>query len=52
MSTIEELLGRKSSGFVQGKIEITAMGIRHSYHATLYPEKLVLASLTSSGHSV
>jgi hypothetical protein len=52
VSTIEELLGRKSSGF---GLEIREYGRRDPSlwpHGTLYPHKLALTSLTSGGHSV
>jgi hypothetical protein len=52
MSTIEELLERKSSGSGL-ETEITAVGIHCADHvAPLYPQKLELTSLTSSGRSV
>jgi hypothetical protein len=51
VSTIEELLGRKSSGSGLGT-EITAVGISRADHATLlYPPK-VATSPTSGGRSV
>jgi hypothetical protein len=52
VSTTEELLGRRSSGSGL-EAENTAVGIRHSDHATpLYPKKLALSSPTSGGRSV
>jgi hypothetical protein len=51
VSTIEELLGRNSSDFGR-ETENMAVGIRHTDHATLYPQKLALTSPTSSGHAV
>jgi hypothetical protein len=52
LSTIEELLERKSSGSGL-EIEITAVGIRRTDHATpLYAQKLALTSPTSGGRSV
>jgi hypothetical protein len=52
VSTIEELLERKNSGFVL-EIEITVVGIHRADYATpLYPQKLVLTSSTSGGRSV
>jgi hypothetical protein len=52
VSTIEELLERKSSG---SGLEIREYGRRdplRSPHITLYPQKLVLTSSTSGGRSV
>jgi hypothetical protein len=52
VSTIVELLQRKSSGSGL-ETEITAVGIRRADHATLlYPQKLTLTSPTNSGHFV
>jgi hypothetical protein len=52
VSTIEELLGRNSSGFGL-EIRDTAVGIRLADYATpLYPLKLALTSPTSSSRSV
>jgi hypothetical protein len=52
VSTTEELLERKSSGYSL-ETEITATGIRRADHVTpLYPQKLSLTSPTSGGHSV
>jgi hypothetical protein len=52
VSTIEELLGRKSSGSVP-EIENTAVGICHTDHvAPLYPQKFTLTSPTNCGRSV
>jgi hypothetical protein len=52
VSTIEQLLGRKNSGFCL-ESENTAVGIRHADYATsLYPQKLALTSPTSGGRSV
>jgi hypothetical protein len=46
LSTIEELLERSSGSGLE--IEITALGIRQTDHATpLYPQKLTLTSPTS-----
>jgi hypothetical protein len=51
VSTIEELLGRKSSGSVL-KTENTAVGIRHADHvAQSVRNKLALTSQTSGGSS-
>jgi hypothetical protein len=49
VSTIEELLGKNSSG--SGiETDNTAKGNRHAYYATpLYPQKLALTSPTSGG---
>jgi hypothetical protein len=53
VSTIEELLERKSSGCCLEKIGIAAVGIRRAGYATpLYPQKLVLSSPTSGGRSI
>jgi hypothetical protein len=52
VSTIEELLGRKSSG---SGLEIREYGRRDPSHrplGTLYPQKLALTSPTSGGLSV
>jgi hypothetical protein len=60
VSTIEELLGRKSSVF---SLEIREYGLRvslegpsklknHSPRGTLYPQKLALTSPSSGGRSV
>jgi hypothetical protein len=53
VSTIEELLGRKSSGF---GLENRAYGRRGSAALTtrhpLYPQKLALTSPTNGGRSV
>jgi hypothetical protein len=52
VSTIEELLGIKGSGSGL-ETEITAVGIRRADYATpLYPQKLALTSLKSSGRTV
>jgi hypothetical protein len=52
VSIIEELLGRKSSGF-DLETENTDMGIHCADHATLsIDKKLALTSPTSGGHSV
>jgi hypothetical protein len=52
VSTIEELLERKSSSFGL-ETEITAIGILRADHATpLYPQKLALTSPTGGCHSV
>jgi hypothetical protein len=51
VSTIEELLERKSSGSGL-EIEITALGIRFvDYSTPLYSHKLALTSPTSGGRS-
>jgi hypothetical protein len=52
VSTIEELLGRQSSG---SGLEIREYGCRDPSRwprGTLYPQKLALDSPTSCGHSV
>jgi hypothetical protein len=51
VSTVEELLGRKIAAPVQ-KTENTAVGIRHTDHVALYPQKLALTSPTLGGRSV
>jgi hypothetical protein len=52
VSTIEKLLGRKSSGSGL-EIENTAVGIRHAdYAAPLYPQTLALTSSANGGRSV
>jgi hypothetical protein len=52
VSTIEELLGRNSSGSGL-ETEITVAGIRRIDHTTLlYPQKLVLTSPTNAGFSL
>jgi hypothetical protein len=52
VSTIEALLGRKSSGYGL-EIENTAVGICCADHATpLYPQKLALTSPTNGGRMV
>jgi hypothetical protein len=52
MSTIEELLGRKNSGFGQ-KTENTAVGIRQADHvAPSILKTFALTSPESGGHSV
>jgi hypothetical protein len=52
VSTIEELLGRKSSGSGLESREY-GLGIRRAdYVAPLYPQKLALTSSTSGGRSV
>jgi hypothetical protein len=52
VSTIEELLGKNSSGSSL-KNENTAVGIRYADHvAPLCPQKLALTSTTSGGRSV
>jgi hypothetical protein len=51
VSTIEELLGKNSSGSGLEGVS-TATGIRYADHATpLYQKKLALASQTSGGRS-
>jgi hypothetical protein len=49
VSTIEELLERKSSG---SGLESRDYGRRDPLHCTLYPQKLALISPTSGGRSV
>jgi hypothetical protein len=52
VSTIEELLGRQSSGSGLENREY-GLGIRHADHATpFYPQKLSPTSPTSGGRSV
>jgi hypothetical protein len=52
VSTIEELLERKSIGSGL-ETDITTVGIRHADHETsLYHQKLALTSPTSGGHSI
>jgi hypothetical protein len=52
VSTLEELLERKSNDFSL-EYEITVVRICRADHATsLYPQKLALTSPTSGGHSV
>jgi hypothetical protein len=48
MSTIEKLLGRKSSGSGLENREYGNRVSRADYATTLYPQKLALTSLTSS----
>jgi hypothetical protein len=53
VSTIEELLGRKSSGSGLEKTEYAAVGIRHANHlAPSNPQKLALTSPTIGGRFV
>jgi hypothetical protein len=52
VSTIEELLGRKSSGSSPEGREYGRRNPSHRPRGTLYPQKLALASLTSGGRSV
>jgi hypothetical protein len=53
VTTIEELLIRKSSSSGRKETDITAIWISHADHATsLCPLKLALTSPTSGSHSV
>jgi hypothetical protein len=52
MSTIEELLGRNSSGFSVERREYDCVDPLHCPRYTLYLQKLTLTSLTSGGRSV
>jgi hypothetical protein len=52
VSTIEELLGRNSSGSSLENREYGSGDPLHWPHDTLYPQKLALTSPTSGGHSV
>jgi hypothetical protein len=53
VNTIEELLGRESSGCGIETREYGRIGIRRSDYAThLYPQELALTSKTSGGLSV
>jgi hypothetical protein len=52
VSTIEEVLGRKSSGFGLESVEYDSRDPSSSPRGTLYMEKLVITSLTSGGRSV
>jgi hypothetical protein len=52
VSTIEELLGRNSSGFGLENREYGSGVPVHCPRDTLYPQKSVLTSLTSGGRSV
>jgi hypothetical protein len=52
VSTIEELLGRKSSGSGLESREYGRRDLSHWQHGTLYPQTLELTSPTSSGRSV
>jgi hypothetical protein len=52
LSTIEELLGRKSSGSSLENREYGRRDPSHSPRGSLYPKKLALTSLTSGGRSV
>jgi hypothetical protein len=51
VSTTEELLGRKSSGSGVESREYGRRDLSRWPHGTLYPQKLALTSLTSSGSS-
>jgi hypothetical protein len=51
VSTNEELLGKRVAAPAK-KTEITAVEIRRADHDTHYPQKLVLISPASGGHSV
>jgi hypothetical protein len=52
VSTIEALLGRKTSGFGQESLEYGSRDPSCSQLGTLYPQKLALTSHTSAGRSV
>jgi hypothetical protein len=52
VSTIEELLGRKSSGSGLENREYCCGDLLRWPHDTLYPQKLALTSPTSGGLSV
>jgi hypothetical protein len=52
VSTIEELLGRKNSGFGIERREYCRRGPSRSPRDTLYPQKLVLNWPTSGGRSI
>jgi hypothetical protein len=52
VSTIEELFGRKSSGFSLESREYGRKEPSRSPRGTLYPQKLALTSPTSGGRSV
>jgi hypothetical protein len=52
LSTIEELLGRNSSGSGLENGEYSCGDLLRWPHDMLYPQKLALTSPTSSGHSV
>jgi hypothetical protein len=52
MSTIEELLERKSSGPGLESLEYDRRGPSRWPRGTLYPQKLALTSPTSGGRSV
>jgi hypothetical protein len=52
VNTIEELLGRKSSGSGLESREYGRMDPPRWPHGTLYPQKLTLTSPTSGGRSV
>jgi hypothetical protein len=51
-STIEELLGRNSSGFGLENREYGRRDPSRRQRGTIYPQKLALTSPTSGGHSV
>jgi hypothetical protein len=53
LSTVEELLERKSSGAGIGNRDYGRKGIRLADYATpLYPQKLALTTLKSGGRSI
>jgi hypothetical protein len=52
VSTTEELLGRKSSGFGLENREYGRRDTSRRPRDTLYPQKLALTSLTSAGRSI
>jgi hypothetical protein len=52
VSTIEELLERKSSGSGLESREYGCKGPSHCPRGTLYPQKLALTSPTSGGRSI
>jgi hypothetical protein len=51
-STIEELLGRKSSGSEQDNLDYSLKNPPHWPRGNPYPQQLAVTSLTSRGHSV
>jgi hypothetical protein len=52
VSTIEELLGRKSSGSGPESQEYGSRDPLHCPHDTVYPQKLALTCPTNGGRSV